>query len=277
MGLKISSNITSQAIQKNLKESVNDTADHLEKLSSGKRITKASDDAAGLAIATNLKAQTDGLRQATRNANDGVSLVQTAEGGLQEVSNLLIRLRELSIQAASDTVGNNERGYLDQEYQQLSSEIDRISGSTIYNGESLLNGTGSGKMDIQVGAFNDASNVIEFDSQESDVTTSTMGLSGSDIAEKDQALSSVGGIDEALNQVSGYRAKLGAIQSRLHSTISSLEIQTLNQDAARSFIEDVDIADSSAKLASANITKAAGIATLAQANNLPNGALKLVG
>ena len=166
MGLRIATNIASQSVQRNLKEVSNSGNAELEKLSSGKRITKAADDAAGLAISTNLEAQTKGLRQATRNANDGISLVQTAEGGLAETSNILIRLRELSIQSASDTVGDNERGLLEKEYQQLSKEIDRISESTAFNGTQLLNGKGRGTMDFQVGAFAGEQNKITFDSSE---------------------------------------------------------------------------------------------------------------
>ncbi|MCR9204052.1 MAG: flagellin FliC, partial [Halobacteriovoraceae bacterium] len=188
MGLRISTNIASQQVQKNLKQVSAKADDSLSKLSSGKRITKAADDAAGLAIATNLEAQTKGLRQATRNANDGISLVQTAEGGLNEVSNILVRMRELTIQASSDTVGENERGFLDQEYQQLVTEVDRISNSTTFNGAQLLNGEGSGELDFQVGAFDGEQNRITFDSSESNATASAIGISGSGVADKSDAL-----------------------------------------------------------------------------------------
>ena len=181
MGLSIATNIASQSVQKNLKEVSNAGNAQLEKLSSGKRITKASDDAAGLAIATNLEAQTKGLRQATRNANDGISLIQTAEGGLNETSNILVRLRELTVQAASDTVGEQERGFLDKEYQQLSKEVDRISDSTTFNGSQLLNGKGKGTMDFQVGAFAGEQNIITFDSSETDSSTSSIGIKGTGI------------------------------------------------------------------------------------------------
>lgn len=276
MGLRISTNIASQTVQKNLREVSSEGQDSLEKLSSGKRITKAADDAAGLAISKNLEAQTKGLRAATRNANDGISLVQTAEGGLNETSNILTRLRELTVQASSDTIGDNERGFLDKEYQQLTTEVDRIAQSTTFNGSNLLNGEGDEK-DIQVGAFDGEQNRITFNSQDTNATSDSIGIGGTGVASKDDALNSMKSIDEAITNVSGQRANLGSIQSRLQSTVANLEIQALNQDAARSVIEDVDVASESAKMASSNVIKQAGIATLSQANGLPNSALRLVG
>jgi flagellin len=276
MGLRIATNIASQSVQKNLKEVSNAGNAQLEKLSSGKRITKASDDAAGLAIATNLEAQTKGLRQATRNANDGISLIQTAEGGLNETSNILVRLRELTVQAASDTVGEQERGFLDKEYQQLSKEVDRISDSTTFNGSQLLNGKGKGQMDFQVGAFAGEQNKITFDSSETDSSTGSIGIGGTGIGSKDDALSAISTVDGAISKVSGQRANLGSIQARLGSTVKNLETQTINQDSARSVIQDVDVAESSAALASNNVVKNAAVSTLAQANQIPNSALRLI-
>jgi flagellin len=276
MGLRIATNIASQSVQKNLKEVSNAGNSELERLSSGKRITKAADDAAGLAIATNLEAQTRGLRQATRNANDGVSLVQTAEGGLNETSNILVRLRELTIQAASDTVGDKERGFLDKEYQQLMKEVDRISDSTAFNGTNLLNGEGKGAMDFQVGSFAGEQNKITFDSSETNSSSENIGVGGTTIGSKDDALSSIASVDSAIEKVSSQRSNLGAIQSRLQSTIKNLETQTINQDSARSVIQDVDVADASAKLASNQVVKNAAISTLAQANSIPNSALRLI-
>jgi flagellin len=277
MGLRIATNIASQSVQKNLKEVSNAGNAELEKLSSGKRITKAADDAAGLAISTNLEAQTKGLRQATRNANDGISLVQTAEGGLAETSNILVRLRELTIQAASDTVGETERGLLDKEYQQLAKEVDRISESTTFNGAQLLNGKGKGTMDFQVGAFAGEQNKIQFQSDRADSSASAIGISGTSIGDKDDALSAIADVDGAIEKVSGQRADLGSIQSRLQSTVKNLETQTINQDSARSVIQDVDVAEASASLASNNVVKNAAVSTLAQANQIPNSALRLIG
>ncbi len=276
MGLRIATNVASQSVQKNLKEVSNAGNAELERLSSGKRITKAADDAAGLAISTNLEAQTRGLRQATRNANDGISLVQTAEGGLNETSNILVRLRELTIQAASDTVGDAERGFLDKEYQQLMTEVDRISASTTFNGTNLLNGEGKGSMDFQVGAFAGEQNKITFDSSETNASAGEIGIAGSTISNKDDALSSISTVDQAIAKVSSQRSNLGAIQSRLASTVKNLEVQTINQDSARSVIQDVDVATSSAALASNNVVKNAAVSTLSQANQIPMGALRLL-
>jgi len=277
MGLRIATNIASQTVQKNLNKVSQEGQASLEKLSSGKRITKAADDAAGLAIATNLEAQTKGLRQATRNANDGISLVQVAEGGLNEVSNILVRLRELSVQSASDTVGEKERGFLDKEYQQLTTEVERISQSTTFNGTNLLNGEGSDEIDFQVGSDAGEMNRITFDASEANATADEIGIGGSGVAGKEDALDSLETIDGAIDKISGYRANLGSIQSRLQSTVSNLEVQTINQDSARSVIQDVDVAEESAKMASSNVVKQAGLSTLSQANSIPNSALRLIG
>lgn len=276
MGLRISTNIASEMVQKNLKETSRDETKSLEKLSSGSRINSASDDAAGLAIATKLKAETTSMRQATRNANDGISFVQSAEGGLGEVSNILIRLRELSIQSASDTVGEDERGFLDLEYQQLTSEVDRIANSTKFNGKDVLNGEGAEVLDFQIGTNAGEENRIQFDTSSSNATTSNLGISGTGVNEKGDALSSISNIDEAINLVSGQRANLGAIQGRLQMSVNNLENQTVNLEQARSAIQDVDVASESAKLASSSIVKSAGISTLAQANSLGRSALKLI-
>jgi flagellin len=278
MGLRIATNTASQEVQKNLRINSVEQQDEMAKLSSGKRITKAADDAAGLAIATNLDAQTRGLRQATRNASDGISLVQTAEGGLNETSNILVRLRELSVQAASDTVGDVERGYLDKEYQQLVSEVDRIANSTTFNGTKLLNGeSGKGSIDFHVGAFAGENNKISFDPDASNSTSSSIGVSGAGVSSKDDASSSIEKIDAAIEKVSGFRATMGSIQSRLQSTVNNLETQVINQDTAKSQILDVDVAESSAKQASINVMKQAGMSSLAQANSIPMSAMRLVG
>ncbi len=213
---------------------------------------------------------------ATRNANDAISVVQVAEGGLNESSSILTRLRELSIQAASDTVGDQERGFLNLEYQQLTQELDRIAITTSYNNKSLLKGEGDA-MEFQVGAYGGEENRIQFEASETDATVESLGIDGTGVADKSDAAANLERIDAAIDKVSGYRANLGAMQSRLQSTISNLEVTYLNQEAARSRIEDTDVAASSAKLASINIMKAAGSSVLAQANDLPAHALKLVG
>jgi flagellin len=276
MGLRINTNIASQEVQKNLRANSAQQEAEFAKLSSGKRITKSADDAAGLAIAKKLEANTRGLRVASRNANDAISLVQVAEGGLNETSNILTRLRELSIQAGSDTVGDKERSYLSMEYEQLVAEADRISKTTTFNGRPLLKGEGD-MMQFQVGSQAGEDHRIEFDAGATDATAENLGIRGTSVREKDSALDNLSAIDSAIEKISGFRANFGAVQSRLQTSINNLEIQIVNEEGARSRIEDVDVADSTAKIASAQIKGASGIATLAQANNLGQGALRLIG
>lgn len=276
MGLRINTNIASQEVQKNLRATNAQQEAEFSKLSSGKRITKSADDAAGLAIAKKLEAETRGLRVASRNANDGISMIQVAEGGLNETSNILTRLRELSIQAGSDTVGAAERGYLSLEYEQLVQEADRISKTTQFNGRSLLRGEGD-VLQFQVGTYGNDDNRIEFDAGSTDASSENLGIGGTNIRDKNDAVGNLGKIDEAINKVSAYRANFGSIQSRLQSTINNLDVATVNQESARSRIEDVDVADSTARLASSQIKNAAGTATLSQANQLGQSALRLIG
>jgi len=276
MGLRINTNIASQEVQKNLRASNVQQEQEFSKLSSGKRITKSADDAAGLAIATKIGAETKGLRMASRNANDAISLVQVAEGGLNETSNILTRLREISVQAGSDTVGDTERGFLSLEYEQLVQEADRISKTTSFNGRSLLKGEGD-TLQFQVGAYGNEDNIIEFDAGMTDASAESLGISGLNVRDKQGAIDNLQKIDVAINKVSAFRANFGSIQSRLTSTINNLEVGVVNQESARSRIEDVDVADSTAKLASAQIKNAAGTATLAQANSLGQSAMRLIG
>lgn len=277
MGLRINTNIASQEVQRNLRASSVEQEAEFSKLSSGKRITKSADDAAGLAISKKLEASTKGVKMAARNANNAISMVQVAEGGLNESTNILTRLRELSVQAGSDTVGDQERGFLNMEYQQLTQELERIAVTTEFNGTSLLKGdAGKGTLDFQVGAYGGEQNRIQFDASGTDATVESLGVDGTSIQSKEDAWNNLSRIDEAIDKVSGFRANLGAMQSRLQSTMNNLEITAVNQDNARSRIEDTDYAESSAKIASINIMKSAGTAVLAQANDLPMGALKLV-
>jgi flagellin len=276
MGLRIKTNIASLQVQKQLRQADKSTSDSFQKLASGKRITKSADDAAGLAIATKMKAEVRGLKMAERNANDGISMIQVAEGGLEESSNILTRMRELSIQAASDTVGEKERGYLNMEYDQLVQEVDRISKTTTYSGRELLTGEG-GELDFHVGAYAGDENKIGLDADKTNATSSGLGIEGTGITSKGDAADNLEKIDEAIDKVSGFRANLGAVQSRLQTTVSNLGSQTVNTEAARSRIEDTDIAAESAKLASNNVVKSAATATLSQANNIGNSALRLIG
>lgn len=278
MGLRINTNIASLAVQKNLKSADQVQRDEFEKLASGKRINKSSDDAAGLAISKKMEAEVRGLKVAQRNANDGISIVQVAEGGLSETSNIITRMRELSIQASSDTIGEKERGYLNVEYDQLLQEVDRIAKTTTFSGKPLLTGESeTGVLDFQVGAYSGQENQIQFDPAQTDARIESLGIDSTNILSKGDAQTNLQRLDDALDKVSSYRANLGAIQSRLQSTVNNLDTQTLNTDAARSRIEDVDVAESAAALASAQVKKQAGVSTLAQANSIPTSALRLIG
>ncbi len=276
MGLRIASNVSAEVIQKNLEHQQAKATKEMEKLSSGKRINRAADDAAGLAAATNLEAHVRGLQQATRNANDGISFIQTAEGGLNEIGSILVRLRELTIQSASDTVGDNERGLLDKEYQELIKEINRISEATTFNGTNVINGHGKGVLRFHVGAFAGEVNEISFDSDSANTSSDNIGVTDTSVITKDSALSTIEHIDEAINRVSIKRAEMGAIQSRLQSTVQNLDTQRINHEHAASVIRDTDVAESSAKLAVAQIGISAAISTLAQANTLPFAATRLL-
>lgn len=277
MGLRIATNVASLNAQKNLGATNRAMATSLERMSSGYRINKSADDAAGLAISENLRALTRGLRQANRNANDGISLVQIAEGSLNETSNMLIRLRELAVQSSSDTIGDTERKFLDVEYQQLKSEIQRITDSTAFNGYDLLNGSG-GVIDIQVGVHNDPfKDRISFNASAADATLAALGLTAETISSKQGAQMSLDVVDSALTSVNAIRANFGALQNRLVSTSSNLLVADENFSAANSRIRDADIASETAELTRNNILMQAGISVLGQANNVQQMALKLLG
>ena len=277
MPLRISTNVASLNAQKNLQITNRGIEQSLARLSSGYRINQASDDAAGLAISENLKGQIRGLGQASRNSNDGISLVQTAEGGLNEVSNMLIRLRELAVQASSDTLGDTERKFLDVEYQQLKSEIQRVAEVTQFNGRDLLNGTG-GVVDIQVGVHNDPfKDRISFNSSAANSSLEALGMIAESVASKEQAQTSLAIVDNALTSVNAIRANFGALQNRLNSTVANLAVFHENLSAANSRIRDADVASETAEMTRNNILLQAGISVLGQANTMQQVALKLLG
>jgi len=277
MGLRINTNVPSLAAQRSLGVTTRALNDNFRRLSSGERITRAGDDAAGLAISENLKAQIRGMRQARRNSGDAISMIQTSEGALNEISNIVIRLRELSVQAASDTIGSTERAFSDIEFQSLKEELDRISKSTEFNGIKLLDGS-SGVLDFQVGIYNDPIlDRISYDGTAKDATLGALGLAAETITSKEGAQVSLKKLDDALVRVNGVRADLGAIQNRLQSTITNLEVADENLSAANSRIRDVDVAEETATLAKNNILAAAGASVLSQANQYPNVAMKLIG
>lgn len=276
MGLRIATNVQSMNAQRNLGLSNERQGSSLNKLSSGARIVKAADDAAGLAISEKLKGSIRSMQQANRNANDGISLIQTAEGGINEVSNILLRLRELSVQSASDTIGDVERGFTDKEFQALKGEIDRIAQVTKFNGTNLLNGSGE-TLDFQVGIDNNPENDrLQYATSATDVTLGRLQLAETGVASKAMAQENLAKIDVAIQNVNDNRAGLGALQNRLASTVQNLSITSENLSAANSRIRDVDMAAETSELTKQTILSQAGTAVLAQANSAQNLALKLL-
>jgi flagellin len=249
----------------------------IAQLASGSRINKAADDAAGLAISERLKAQIRSAAQAQRNANDGISLVQTAEGGLNEIGNIVVRLRELGIQAASDTVGDVERGFLNKEVVQLKEEIERIANVTTWGTTKLLDGS-SPTFDFQVGLFNKGSeDRISFRAGENVATLDALGIGEIDYTTREGAQTALVALDEAQTRTNGIRANLGALQNRLTSTVDNLGVTQENLTAANSRIRDTDVAQASSEMARNNILLQSSTATLAQANQISSLALKLIG
>ncbi len=275
--MRVSTNIASVNAQRQLSGSQKSIQKSMQQLASGSRINIAADDAAGLAISENLKASARSAAQAKRNASDGISMIQTAEGGLNEISNIVVRLRELGIQASSDTVGDTERGFLNKEVVQLKSEMQRISNVTTWGKTKLLDGS-TPTFDFQVGLYNDKENsVISFDSSENEATLSALGLDSVDFSTKEGAQDALDSLDSALSGVNGMRANLGAIQNRLYSTVDNLGVQEENILSANSRIRDTDVAQASSEMVRNNILLQAGTSTLAQANSNNQMALKLIG
>ena len=279
MALTILTNTGSLNAQRNLARTQRSLNGNLSRLSSGLRINTAADDSAGLAISENFRAQIRGLAQAERNSMDGVSMIQTAEGAMNEVSGILTRMRELSVQSANGTLGTQERNFLQDEFSTLRSEIDRIAEVTEFNGISLLDGSAS-TATFQVGIDNSTNDQISVDLL--NVSSSTLGASGTQI--EDLSISTVSGsqnalsiLDEAINDVSAGRADLGAAQNRLNVTITNLASARENISAANSRIRDVDVASETAALTRNSILMQAGVSVLAQANQSPQLALSLLG
>jgi flagellin len=277
MGMRITTNVLSLNAQRAMSTSQREMSKSMAQLSTGSRITKAADDASGLAISENLKSQIRSMGQASRNASDGISMVQVAEGGLGEVSNILTRMRELGIQSATDTMGDKERSYLNVEVQQLKSEIQRIAQTTSFGSKKLLDGTG-GLFEFQVGINNDSStDRIAFDTAELNSTAGNLEIDSFDFSSKEGAQESLAKIDDAQSKVSSYRATLGAIQNRFVSTVENLSSQHENLSAANSRIRDTDIAQATSESTRNNILLQASTSMLSQANQVPSLALKMLG
>jgi flagellin len=280
MALVINTNVASINAQRNLNKTQSSLNTSLSRLSSGMRITAAKDDAAGLAISEKLRAQIRGLSQAERNAQDGISLVQTAEGALNEVSGSLVRMRELAVQASTGTLGTEERGYLNDEFNALMTEIDRIAEVTEFNGKYLLNGASCGGISFQVG-LNNVSNdriTVSISSTKASGIGSTNGsIISQSISTMTDAKNSLGVIDEAIKDISSVRGNLGAAQNRLQTTVNNLATQRENISAANSRIRDVDVASETVSMTRSQILMQAGVSVLAQSNQLPSMALSLIG
>ncbi len=273
MGLRINTNTASLNAQRNLSNTTDGLQRSLARLSSGLRITRAADDAAGLAISERFRSEVRSLQQAQRNALDGISLLQIAEGALNETSGSLIRLRELAIQSANGTLGAGERGSLDSEFQALLSEIDRVAAVTEFNGTQLLDGTAP-TVTFQVGVNNTANDQISVAGV--DATTTGLGVNALAVDTQANAQAALATLDTAIDSVSNLRATFGTAQNRLESTIRSIAVSVENTSAAESRIRDVDVASETAILTKNQVLQQAGIAVLAQANVSTQSALSLL-
>ncbi len=281
MGLSIVTNVASLNAQRNLTGTQDALASSISKLSSGMRINKAGDDAAGLGISESLKSQIRSISQAQRNANDGISMSQVAEGAMNEMQGIVSRMRELSVQASNSTLGADERGYIHTEFKQLSAEVDRISKVTKFNGQDLLDGDAATGLTFQVGIYNTTDDRIAMSIARLDTTT--LGATAASLKIGVQGLNSAAGaqkaigvFDNAIKQLSAARAKVGASQNRMSVTVANLATSYENLSAANSRIRDVDVAEETATMTKAQILSQAGLAVLAQANQLPQSALSLL-
>jgi flagellin len=276
MGFRVNTNIPALASQRAMNVISRDTQESSSKLASGQRITKAADDAAGLAISEKMKAEVRSSRQANRNANDAIGLIQVTEGALSESTTILSRLKEIAIQAASDTVSDSERRMSNLEYEGLKSELDRIANVTEFNGKKVINGSNM-QMDFQVGVGeNSDDDRISFNTSRFNATARALGIASLNVLSKSSAQSSLDSINQAFDKVSGQRSFLGSVQNRLLSSSNNLGIYTQNMDSANSRIRDLDYADETAKQARNSILGQAGTAVMAQANTFGSTALKLL-
>lgn len=276
MGLRISTNTTALSAQHNLEIQVNALKKSQGRLSSGTRINSAADDAAGLAISEKMRSQTRSISQAVRNMNDGISLLQTAEGSMNEIGNILIRFRELSIQAASDTIGDTERGFIDKEVQQLNAEINRISAATEFSSNIKLLDGSAGILDIQAGVNHTENDRLSVDMEKFGTSSEHLGLSGVSTSSKAESQENLGKVDTAIQRLIEKRAEIGALQNRLQANISNAMNYNENLMAARSRIYDVDMAVESSENVKSNILSQAALSVMAQANQSPTLALKLL-
>jgi flagellin len=275
MGLRVTTNMASISAQRSLAMQSKRQEHASQALASGSRIVRAADDAAGLAISENMKSDLRGTAAARSNAFNAISAMQVGEGGLSEMSNLITRLRELGVQSASDTIGDKERVYLQQEASSITEEISRISKTTAFGDKKLLDGSNP-VFDFHVGSNGSKENVITYKA-DATATPDELNLSSIDITSKSGAKDLLGNVDMALEKVNKMRAGFGAMQSRLESTVNGLDVRTENLSAAKSRITDADIAKESSEMASATMLQNASISVLSQANQQPYAAMKLLG
>jgi flagellin len=279
MGFRINTNLDSLSGVNNLTKTNTRLSSNFGRLSSGLRINKAADDAAGLAVSENLRAQVRGLNQAVRNTNDGVSIIQTAEGALNEIENNLNRIRELAVQSASGTLQDTERTYINTESDSLLNEINRLADVTEFNGQVLLNGasstgTGTVSLDVQVGIFNTTNDRISVSI--SSARTEALAVNTVKLSSSTFAQASLTSIDTAIDTVSSIRSTLGSTQNRLGSALANLQSSVENLSSAQSQIRDVDFASETADMSRNQILQSAGISILAQANSGGQGVLSLL-
>jgi flagellin len=274
MGLRVNTNIASLNAQRNTGTVTQALQRNYQRLSTGLRIATAADDAAGLAISERLRSQVSSLGQAQRNANDGISLVQVGEGALNEVSNILVRLRELTIQSANGSTSNSDRTTIKQEFDSLVSEIDRIGQSTTFNGVKLLDGSAS-TVQFQVG-INSTSGIDVLNVSLTPALATSLSLASLDVGSGGDFSTAIGSIDSAIDAVSSLRGRFGALQNRLQSTIANIGVASESLSAAESRIRDVDVAAETADLTKNSIMQQASIAILQQANAQPQIALRLL-
>ena len=273
MSIIVNNNPASISAQRNLGVSTASLGRSVERLSSGLRITRAADDAAGLGLSETLRAHIRSINQAVRNSSDGISLTQIADGGASTIGNLLSRLRELASQSSSGTVGSTERSYIDSEFLALRSEIDRIAQVTEFNGQALLSGS-SINFTVQVGFKSGSGNTLSLSLN--DLTISSLGISSVNVSTSANAQSALGNIDSAISAVATARAEYGSLQNRFEATIANLQISSENLTAAESRIRDADVAYETSQFTKNQVLVQTGIAVLAQANTLPQQALALL-
>lgn len=289
MGLRIRTNVSSLISQRSLGDNKSKMDQSLERLATGYRINRSSDDAAGLAVSEGIRAKVRGLNVAKRNANDGISMVQIAEGAMNEMSNIVVRLRELAVQAASDTVGSTERGYLNKEYNQLVEEVDRIAQTTEFNSNKLFSEDGQSEFVIQVGVNGSSADAnqdtikidmegLRFSSEELELGSGDVigAMDGGDGPSREEIAGRLDKLDSALTRFANERATLGSVQSRLGSAINNISISTENMEAARSRIKDADIAAESSAMAKNRVMMQASTSVLTQANQSSDIALQLL-